>query len=85
MTSTDGRLGRYVIHLPVTAVDLTGALALGRVLARSVGWLTQIDANGTELSEEDNQNVRHQLFCDRRLDGSSRRCGRAAGHGGGCG
>ncbi|MFI6758758.1 hypothetical protein ACIBF5_06385 [Micromonospora sp. NPDC050417] len=84
MTSANGHLGRYVIHLPVTAVDLPGALALARVLTRSVGWLTQIDSTGVELSEEDNQNVRHQLFCDRRVENTPRRCGRATGHDGGC-
>jgi hypothetical protein len=84
VTSTDGRLGRYVIHLPVTASDLAGACRLARGLGRSLSFLPEIDTAGAEVSEEDNQAVRHQVFCDRRIDRAPARCGLAAEHSGEC-
>ncbi|MGW4463094.1 hypothetical protein [Micromonospora sp. NPDC004704] len=84
MTTADAHSNRYVIHLPVTAPDLPGALNLARVLARSVSFLPQIDSTGAEVSEEDNQNARHQVFCDRPTEGERRRCGKAAAHSGEC-
>jgi hypothetical protein len=85
MSSADGRLGRYVIHLPVTAADLPGACRLARGLGRSLSWLPEIDTAGAEVSEEDNQAVRHPVFCDRLLENAvAARCGLAAEHAGAC-
>jgi hypothetical protein len=84
VTSADGRLGRYVIHLPVTASDLPSACRLARGLGRSLSFLPEIDTAGAEVSEEDNQAVRHQVFCDRMIDRASDRCGMSAEHSGEC-
>ena len=57
---------RYVVDLPVVAGDLTGAVRLARVLARRAGALTQADPGETTVSAEDDQAVRHRVFCDLR-------------------
>lgn len=74
---------RFVIHLPVAAVDLTGAVRLARVVARWAGLLTQADPGETTVSAEDEQHVRHRVFCDLRLPGG-RRCLLRADHDGSC-
>lgn len=71
--------GRYVIHLPVTAADLARAKILARTAARSLAFLTHVDPGETTVSAEDNQGVRHRVFCDRRLD-NGRRCVLRADH-----
>jgi hypothetical protein len=70
---------RYVIHLPVTAPDLTRARILARTAVRSLAFLTQLDPGETTVSEEDAQDVRHRVYCDRPLDGG-RRCVLRAEH-----
>ncbi|WP_320067586.1 hypothetical protein [Micromonospora sp. RTGN7] len=74
---------RFVIHLPVVAGDLSGAVRLARVVARWAGVLTQADPGETTVSAEDDQNLRHRVFCDRRLTGG-RRCLLRAQHDGPC-
>jgi hypothetical protein len=74
---------RYVIHLPVVAADLAAAIRLARVVARSTSFLPQTDPGETTLSEEDNQGVRHRVFCDVLLPGG-RRCLLRSGHDGPC-
>jgi hypothetical protein len=72
-------LTRFVIHLPVVASDLTRARALARTAVRSSAFLTAVDPGETTVSEEDTQDVRHRVFCDRLLDGG-RRCVLRADH-----
>ncbi|MFE9688357.1 hypothetical protein [Micromonospora sp. NPDC005806] len=74
---------RFVIHLPVAAGDLTAAVHLARVVARWAGLLSQTDPGETTVSAEDDQGVRHRVFCDLRLPGG-RRCVLRADHGGPC-
>ncbi|WP_328343515.1 hypothetical protein [Micromonospora sp. NBC_00421] len=74
---------RYVVHLPVVAGDLPGAVRLARVLARWAGVLAQADPGETTVSAEDDQSVRHRLFCDLRL-ATDRRCLLRADHSGPC-
>ncbi|MGR6321995.1 hypothetical protein Q2K19_15690 [Micromonospora soli] len=74
---------RFVIHLPVAAGDLTGAVRLARVVARWAGLLPQADPGETTVSAEDDQGVRHRVFCDLRLAGG-RRCLLRADHDGPC-
>ncbi|WBB79305.1 hypothetical protein O7606_24560 [Micromonospora sp. WMMD882] len=75
--------GRFVIHLPVAARDLAGAVRLARVVARWASVLSQLDPGETTVSYEDEQDVRHRVFCDARLAGG-RRCVLRAGHDGPC-
>lgn len=70
---------RYVIHLPVTAADLARAKMLGRTAGRALAFLAHVEPGGVTVSTEDNQAVRHWVFCDRRLDGG-RRCVLRADH-----
>jgi hypothetical protein len=74
---------RYVIHLPVLAPDLGGAVRLARVVARWAGVLSSADPGETTVSAEDEQGVRHRVFCDVRLPGG-RRCVLRADHDGPC-
>ncbi|WP_326563991.1 hypothetical protein [Micromonospora peucetia] len=74
---------RYVIHLPVAAVDLPAAQRLARVISRWLLVLPQTDPGEITVSEEDNQNVRHRVFCDLRMPGG-RRCLLRSDHDGAC-
>ncbi|MGK5737567.1 hypothetical protein [Micromonospora sp. URMC 103] len=71
--------GRYVIHLPVAAPDVARAKILGRTAGRALAFLAAVDLGGITVSTEDNQGVRHWVFCDRRLD-DGRRCVLRAEH-----
>ncbi|WDZ85442.1 hypothetical protein [Micromonospora cathayae] len=75
---------RFVVHLPVIAVDLAAALRFARSVTRAVSFLADVDRAETTVSHEDAQGVRHRVFCDRLLDGG-RRCPQPARHLGGCG
>ncbi|MEU4333516.1 hypothetical protein AB0F59_02690 [Micromonospora lupini] len=67
---------RWVIHLPVTAPDLLRA----RILARTAARLSaRVEPGGVTVSAEDQQGVRHWVFCDRRLAGGGR-CALPADH-----
>ncbi|HEY0700325.1 MAG TPA: hypothetical protein VGD43_21285 [Micromonospora sp.] len=72
-----------MIHLPVVAGDLPTAVRLARLVARSVSFLPSVDPGETTVSVEDDQGVRHRVFCDRRLPGG-RRCVLRADHDGPC-
>ncbi|MEH0845314.1 hypothetical protein V6U81_23270 [Micromonospora sp. CPCC 205711] len=74
---------RYVVHLPVLATDLAGATRLARVVARWASLLAATDAGETTVSAEDEQSVRHRVFCDLRMPGG-RRCLLRADHDGPC-
>ncbi|KAB1938079.1 hypothetical protein F8271_18305 [Micromonospora sp. ALFpr18c] len=74
---------RWVIHLPVVAGDLPTAQRLARVVAHWAHVLPQLDPAGTTVSAEDDQNVRHWVFCDRKLP-EGRRCLLRADHDGAC-
>ncbi|MFY1593634.1 hypothetical protein [Micromonospora sp. WMMD737] len=74
---------RYVIHLPVAAADLPAAQRLARVISRWLLVLPQADPGESTVSEEDNQHVRHRVFCDLRMPGG-RRCLLRAAHDGPC-
>ncbi|NED51290.1 hypothetical protein G3I24_10270 [Micromonospora aurantiaca] len=71
--------GRYVIHLPVRAADLARAKMLGRTAGRSLAFLAVVELGGITVSAEDDQAVRHWVFCERKLDGG-RRCVLRADH-----
>ncbi|MGI5148322.1 hypothetical protein ACQEVC_18430 [Plantactinospora sp. CA-294935] len=70
---------RFVLHLPFTANSLDAAKLFARTAGRSLAFLSQVDVPETTLSEEDNQGVRHRVFCDRLLTGG-RRCALRADH-----
>ncbi|MFG3417751.1 hypothetical protein [Micromonospora sp. NPDC048063] len=74
---------RYVIHLPVAAADLPAAQRLARVISRWLLVLPQTDPGEITVSDEDNQNVRHRVYCDLRMSGG-RRCLLRADHDGVC-
>ncbi|SCG76623.1 hypothetical protein [Micromonospora coxensis] len=74
---------RYVIHLPVVAPDLPAAQRLARVAGRWLQVLPQTDPGEITVSDEDNQNVRHRVFCDLLMPGG-RRCLLRADHDGTC-
>jgi hypothetical protein len=95
---------RYVIHLPVTVADLDAAVRLARVVARTMSFLPQVDAQATTVAAEvehaaaesaeaagavtgveavADPDVRHRVFCDRRLP-SGRPCLLRPGHDGAC-
>ncbi|GAB3848507.1 hypothetical protein ACFFMR_13350 [Micromonospora andamanensis] len=74
---------RWVAHLPFTAADLPAARQFAGTLARSLSFLSEVDAGETTVSAEDEQGVRHRVFCDLALT-HGRRCGRRAGHDGAC-
>ncbi|PWU43867.1 hypothetical protein DLJ46_29140 [Micromonospora globispora] len=74
---------RFVIHLPVRAGDLGGAVRLARVVARWASLLSPADPGETTVSAEDEQGIRHRVFCDLLLPGG-RRCLLRADHDGPC-
>ncbi|MEU6205972.1 hypothetical protein ABZ814_20615 [Micromonospora musae] len=74
---------RYVIHLPVVAVDLTAAQRLARVVGRWMTVLPMMDPGEITVSEEDHQFLRHRVFCDQLMPGG-RRCQLRADHDGEC-
>ncbi|MFC6016684.1 hypothetical protein ACFP2T_10775 [Plantactinospora solaniradicis] len=82
-TGRDAPVPRYVIHLPAASADLAGAVELAYGLARSLDFLSEIDAGETTVSEEDAQHVHHRVCCDRLLPGR-RRCALRARHDGSC-
>ncbi|WP_327030318.1 hypothetical protein OG989_09665 [Micromonospora sp. NBC_01740] len=64
---------RWVIHLPVTAPDLPRARILARTAARVLARLTvRVEPGGVTVSAEDQQGVRHWVFCARPLPGGAR-------------
>ena len=69
--------------LPVTSTSINAALKLARTLGRSITFLPDVDAFEAEVSEEDDQGVRHQVFCNR-LRARNRRCEFKAEHVGDC-
>ncbi|QDY05859.1 hypothetical protein FJK98_00720 [Micromonospora sp. HM134] len=71
--------GRYVVHLPVVAADLARAKMLARTAARSLAFLAHVDPCETTVSAEDDQGLRHRVFCDNRLE-TGRRCVLRADH-----
>ncbi|MCF0092932.1 hypothetical protein [Micromonospora sp. MH99] len=74
---------RYVIHLPVVANDLSAAQRLARVIGRWMLVLPMADPGETTVSEEDQQFLRHRVFCDLLMPGG-RRCLLRDGHDGAC-
>lgn len=75
--------GRWVVHLPVIAPDLPAAQRIARVVGRWTLLLPQTDPGEITVSAEDEQGVRHRVFCDVRLPGG-RRCVLRADHDGPC-
>ncbi|MBF9130209.1 hypothetical protein I0C86_14775 [Plantactinospora sp. S1510] len=71
-------VSRYVIHLPIVTTDLVRARVLARTAARALTFLC-VDAQETTVSEEHNPDVRHRVFCPRRLP-DGRRCGLRIDH-----
>jgi hypothetical protein len=62
---------RWVIHLPITAPDLLRARIFARTAARVLARLSaRVEPGGVTVSAEDQQGVRHWVFCDRPLPGA---------------
>ncbi|MDG4802298.1 hypothetical protein [Micromonospora sp. WMMD980] len=74
---------RWVVHLPMVVNDLVSAQRLARVVAHWSSVLPQVEPGGTTVSPEDEQNVRHWAFCERRLS-EGRRCVLRPDHEGDC-
>ncbi|GAB3795142.1 hypothetical protein [Micromonospora zhanjiangensis] len=70
---------RYVIHLPASVTSLAHARILARTAVRALTFLAPLDPGETTVSQEDEQDVRHRVYCDRLLDGG-RRCALRAEH-----
>ncbi|WP_341721111.1 hypothetical protein QQG74_02360 [Micromonospora sp. FIMYZ51] len=64
---------RWVIHLPVSAPDLARARMFARTVARLLARLSaRVEPGGATVSAEDQQCVRHWVFCDQRMPGGGR-------------
>lgn len=64
---------RWVIHLPITAPDLLRARIFARTAARVLAQLSaRVEPGGVTVSAEDEQHVRHWVFCDRLMPGGGR-------------
>ncbi|MGC4769554.1 hypothetical protein ACLQ25_11300 [Micromonospora sp. DT44] len=74
----------FVIHLPIRVPDLAAATTLAGRVAVSLGFLPELDAGETTVSNADDQNNRHRVFCDLLLPDRSR-CPQGYGHEGPCG
>ncbi|SIN25420.1 hypothetical protein [Micromonospora cremea] len=74
----------FVIHLPTRVPDLAAATALAGRVAVSLGFLPELDAGETTVSNADDQNNRHRVFCDLLLPDRSR-CPQGYEHEGPCG
>ncbi|BCJ58929.1 hypothetical protein [Micromonospora endophytica] len=76
--------GRWVIHLPISVPDLVRARIFARTAARVLARLSaRVEPAGVTVSAEDEQCVRHWVFCDRSLPGGGR-CVLAAEHSAPC-
>ncbi|KKK07253.1 hypothetical protein [Micromonospora sp. HK10] len=76
---------RWVIHLPVTAPDLHRARIFARTAARVLAHFSaRVEPGGVTVSAEDEQCVRHWVFCDRPLPDGGGRCGLPVDHSSGC-
>ncbi|MFC3503926.1 hypothetical protein ACFOOK_23560 [Micromonospora krabiensis] len=76
--------GRWVIHLPISAPDLVRARIFARTAARVLVRLSaRVEPGGVTVSAEDEQGVRHWVFCDRPLPGGGR-CALPAEHESAC-
>ncbi|MDG4787527.1 hypothetical protein O7626_16560 [Micromonospora sp. WMMD1102] len=71
---------RYVIQLSATSADLAGAVDLAYALARSLGFLPQIDAAEAMVCAADTPHVRHRVCCGRPLPTGGPRCLLRADH-----
>ncbi|MET7876921.1 hypothetical protein [Micromonospora profundi] len=74
----------FVIHLPIRVADLGAATTLAGRVAVSLGFLPELDAGETTVSNADDQNNRHRVFCDL-LQPDRSRCPQRYGHEGPCG
>ncbi|MFC5925262.1 hypothetical protein [Micromonospora vulcania] len=74
----------FVVHLPIRVSDLAAATALAGRVAVSLGFLPELDAGETTVSNADDQNNRHRVFCDLLLPDKSR-CPQQYEHEGPCG
>ncbi|WP_433648678.1 hypothetical protein ACQP2C_16700 [Micromonospora zamorensis] len=74
----------FVIHLPIRVPSLAAATVLAGRVAVSLGFLPELDAGETTVSNADDQNNRHRVFCDLLLPDRSR-CPQVYEHEGLCG
>ncbi|GIJ23475.1 hypothetical protein [Micromonospora lutea] len=66
---------RWMIHVPVSAPDLLRARIFARTAARVLARLNaRVEPGGVNVSLEDQQNVRHWVFCDQPLPDGGGRC-----------
>ncbi|MEV0153042.1 hypothetical protein AB0H57_04780 [Micromonospora sp. NPDC050686] len=76
---------RWVIHLPVTVPDLHRARIFARTAARVLAQLSaRVEPGGVTVSAEDQQCVRHWVFCDRPLPDGGGRCALPVDHASAC-
>ena len=71
-------------HLPIRVPNLAAATVLAGRVAVSLGFLPELDAGETTVSNADDQNNRHRVFCDLLLPDRSR-CPQGYEHEGRCG
>ncbi|MGW0432348.1 hypothetical protein ACWDV4_07355 [Micromonospora sp. NPDC003197] len=72
MTSPATR-SRWVIHLPITVLDLFRARIFARTAARLLAHLSScVELGEVTVSREDDQGVHHRVFCDRLLANGAR-------------
>ena len=74
---------RYLVQLPVTAGDLTAAIRIARVVARSLSFHNLIEYAETTVTSAEQVDSRHPVFCPRRLP-NGRRCLLRPDHDGPC-
>ncbi|WP_416902028.1 hypothetical protein [Micromonospora echinospora] len=74
---------RFLIQLPVTADDLTTAVRVARVIARSLSFHEMVECDEATVAAVDHPAVRHPAFCPQRL-ANGRRCLLRPRHDGEC-
>ncbi|MEO3779726.1 hypothetical protein ABGB16_23375 [Micromonospora sp. B11E3] len=74
---------RYLVQLPVVADDLTTAVRVARVVARSLSFHNLVECDDATVATVDHPGVRHPAFCPRHL-ANGRRCLLRPEHDGPC-
>ncbi|MEV0327494.1 hypothetical protein AB0H63_13755 [Micromonospora echinospora] len=74
---------RFLIQLPVVADDLTTAVRVARVIARSLSFHHLVECDEATVAAVDHPAVRHPAFCPGQLP-NGRRCLLRPDHDGKC-